>query len=207
MSVTTTLGWRISRRQAATRRSMAAGPCRFSGLPGETSHQTRSSPSARSAQSVTCTWPACGGSNDPPSSPMRWPAVATGPRMRSPRFPAMGHESSSFCQCRIPARSPPYRPRQKVGFRLAPAGCLTKVRQMLRHETLGSTHPPPEPRRHARDGRARRVLSRARPAARRGARALPHRRRGLRRRDDPRRSRPRTPGSRAASCAGSRPRA
>ena len=63
-------------RAARSRRERSAGASGFSGLPGLTSHQTRSSPKAFSAQRVMCTCPACGGSKEPPSSPMRWPAVA-----------------------------------------------------------------------------------------------------------------------------------
>ena len=78
MSVTSTRGRDMIARAAAIRRSRSAGASGFSGLPGLTSHQTRSSPNALSAHFVTCTCPACGGSNDPPNSPTRIPGRATG---------------------------------------------------------------------------------------------------------------------------------
>ena len=43
----------------------------FSGLPGETSSQTSSRPSRRSATSATWRWPACAGLKLPPSRPIR----------------------------------------------------------------------------------------------------------------------------------------
>ena len=76
MSVTSTRGCRMIARAACNRRVRSAGASGFSGLPGLTSHHTRSSPKAFSAHLVICTCPACGGSNEPPSSPMRWPALA-----------------------------------------------------------------------------------------------------------------------------------
>ena len=49
------------RRAAATRACRAASSaCDFSGLPGVTSHQTRSRPSRVSASRVTSAWPSCG---------------------------------------------------------------------------------------------------------------------------------------------------
>src|SRR6056297_2669520 len=67
---------------AAMRRSSGAGPRSFSGLPGLTSHQTRSSPRRFSASRLTCTCPACGGSKEPPKRPTVIPARAMGQSLR-----------------------------------------------------------------------------------------------------------------------------
>ena len=76
--VTTMRGSSAIRRAIAIRSARGAGPCGFSGLPGLTSHQTRSSRKRRSAISEMCRCPAWAGSNDPPSRPMRWPGKAIG---------------------------------------------------------------------------------------------------------------------------------
>ena len=49
---------------------MSLAPC-FSGLPGETSHHSSSSPSARSAARLICRCPRWAGLNEPPRRPMR----------------------------------------------------------------------------------------------------------------------------------------
>src|ERR1700742_831540 len=45
----------------------------FSGLPGVTSHHTRSSFKRLMANKLIARWAKCGGSNEPPSNPMRMP--------------------------------------------------------------------------------------------------------------------------------------
>src|SRR6478672_12628259 len=66
--------------RAASARS--ARPCRapvsFSGLPGVSSHQTRSSFSRLIANRLMARCAACGGLNEPPSRPMRMPLVWKG---------------------------------------------------------------------------------------------------------------------------------
>ena len=65
---------RMARNRAAPRRReplvWRAPADDFSGLPGVTSHQTRSSLSLLSASSEISRWPSCGGLNEPPSSPI-----------------------------------------------------------------------------------------------------------------------------------------
>src|SRR5436190_15454539 len=66
--------------RAASVRSVR--PCRapvsFNGLPGVSSHQTRSSLSRLIANRLMARWAACGGLNEPPSRPMRIPLVWNG---------------------------------------------------------------------------------------------------------------------------------
>src|SRR5438045_2810452 len=66
--------------RAASVRS--ARPCRapvsFNGLPGVSSHQTRSSFSRLIANRLMARWAICGGLNEPPSKPMRMPLVWMG---------------------------------------------------------------------------------------------------------------------------------
>src|SRR5437660_6474611 len=58
--------------------SGAVSDRRLSGLPGETIHQTLSSPSRLSATSLIMRWATWGGLKDPPSRPMAWPGAAYG---------------------------------------------------------------------------------------------------------------------------------
>src|ERR1700732_218162 len=82
-------GWCASACAAATRAASGAKPLgSFSGLPGVTSHHTRSRPSRRSASRQAARWAACAGSNVPPNSPMRMPGAFGGRTMRS-RIPAL----------------------------------------------------------------------------------------------------------------------
>src|SRR4051794_28476320 len=53
-------------------------PVSFSGLPGVSSHQTRSSFRRLIANRLMARWAACGGLNEPPSRPMRMPLVWNG---------------------------------------------------------------------------------------------------------------------------------
>src|SRR3954467_7399107 len=53
-------------------------PLSFSGLPGVSSHQTRSSLSRLSANRLMARCAACGGLKEPPSRPMRMPLVWNG---------------------------------------------------------------------------------------------------------------------------------
>ncbi len=53
-------------------------PVSFSGLPGVSSHQTRSSFNRLSANRLMARCAACGGLNEPPSRPMRMPLVWNG---------------------------------------------------------------------------------------------------------------------------------
>src|SRR6476659_652078 len=64
---------------ASARSASACNPSLLlSGLPGVSSHQTRSSCNRLSANRLTARWAACGGLKDPPSRPMRMPLVWNG---------------------------------------------------------------------------------------------------------------------------------
>ena len=65
----------MSWRAAEMRHSNGASGSPLRGLPGLTIHQTACRRSLRSASRVTCRWPMCGGSNEPPRSPMRLQAL------------------------------------------------------------------------------------------------------------------------------------
>src|SRR5689334_12786702 len=58
--------------------SGARPPCDFSGLPGVTSHQTRSSLTRFIASRQASRWARCGGSKVPPNRPMRMPGACGG---------------------------------------------------------------------------------------------------------------------------------
>src|SRR5258708_12360858 len=82
-------GWCASATAAATRSASGARPwVSFSGLPGVTSHHTRSRLSRCSANRQAARWAACAGSNVPPNSPMRMPGAFGGSTTRS-RIPAL----------------------------------------------------------------------------------------------------------------------
>src|SRR4029077_18380123 len=82
-------GWWASACAAATRSASGASPRgSFSGLPGVTSHHTRSRPSRRSANRQAARCAACAGSKVPPNSPMRMPGAHGGKATRS-RIPAL----------------------------------------------------------------------------------------------------------------------
>src|ERR1700730_11514828 len=82
-------GWCASACAAATRAASGARPLvSFSGLPGVTSHHTRSRPSRCSASRQAARCAACAGSNVPPNSPMRMPGAFGGSTTRS-RLPAL----------------------------------------------------------------------------------------------------------------------
>src|SRR5215469_6505685 len=82
-------GWWASLRAAASRSASGARPLvSLSGLPGVTSHHTRSSPIRRIANRQAARWAACGGSKVPPNNPMRMPRACggkIGPPRRSNR--------------------------------------------------------------------------------------------------------------------------
>src|SRR5262249_42804463 len=76
-------GWRASRRAATMRSSSGASPRVFlSGLPGVTSHQTRSRSSRFIANRLAPRWAPWAGSNVPPKRPIRIPGVCVGRRTR-----------------------------------------------------------------------------------------------------------------------------
>src|SRR5580700_4047358 len=82
-------GWWASACAAARRSASGARPwVSFSGLPGVTSHHTRSRLSRCSANRQAARCAACAGSNVPPNSPMRMPGAFGGRTMRS-RIPAL----------------------------------------------------------------------------------------------------------------------
>src|SRR6202051_1143984 len=82
-------GWCASACAAATRVASGARPLvSFSGLPGVTSHHTRSRPSRRSANRQAARCAACAGSNVPPNRPMRMPGAFGGSTTRA-RIPAL----------------------------------------------------------------------------------------------------------------------
>src|SRR5690348_2664717 len=84
-SVTSMRGWRASLRAAARRSASGARPrVSLSGLPGVTSHHTRSSPIRRIANRQAARCAAWGGSNVPPNRPMRMPR-ACGGKIGQPR--------------------------------------------------------------------------------------------------------------------------
>src|SRR6478735_2942505 len=68
----------MSRAARARSSSSCRLPLSFSGLPGETSHHTRSSRSRLIAYRLMARWATCGGLNEPPSRPMRMPSVWSG---------------------------------------------------------------------------------------------------------------------------------
>src|SRR5215472_16773811 len=90
-------GWWASLRAAASRSESGARPLvSLSGLPGVTSHHTRSSPIRRIANRQAARWAACGGSKVPPNNPMRMPRVwggKIGPLPRSSRSATGRRES------------------------------------------------------------------------------------------------------------------
>src|SRR2546429_2306117 len=67
---------------AAAIRSASGGSAlvSFSGLPGLTSHQTRSRPRRFNAIRLAARWAACGGLNEPPNSPIFMPGACGGRR-------------------------------------------------------------------------------------------------------------------------------
>src|SRR5712671_3513640 len=72
-------GWWASARAAARRLASGASPrVSFSGLPGVTSHHTRSRPSRRIAIRQAARCARCGGSKVPPNRPMRRPRACGG---------------------------------------------------------------------------------------------------------------------------------
>src|SRR3984893_16535302 len=82
-------GWWARARAAARRSASGAKPLvSFSGLPGVTSHHTRSRLSRCSANRQAARCAACAGSNGPPNSPMRMPGAFGGRTTRS-RIPAL----------------------------------------------------------------------------------------------------------------------
>ena len=88
-SVISTRGCYITRRAISSRRAIGAGPWGLRGLPGLTNHQTPSNPKRRSASRVIWAWPACAGSNDPPSKPTRMPGNAIGNPCRTAACPML----------------------------------------------------------------------------------------------------------------------
>src|SRR5581483_11338455 len=77
--LTSILGSSATSRAACMRSpSSCRLPFSFSGLPGVTSHQTRSSCNRLSANWLIARWACCGGLNEPPSRPMRMPVVEVG---------------------------------------------------------------------------------------------------------------------------------
>src|SRR5579883_1802473 len=79
MPVTSMRGCCASARAAAIRLARGARPLwSLSGLPGVTSHQTRSRPSCFMAIRQAARWAACGGSKLPPNRPMRMPRACGG---------------------------------------------------------------------------------------------------------------------------------
>ena len=72
----------INSRHCAMRSAWLGSPAiSLSGLPGVTSHQTRSNFSRLSAVRATSRCPSCGGLNEPPKRPIRRPAVWGGRAM------------------------------------------------------------------------------------------------------------------------------
>ena len=79
--VTSMHGWSATRHAARSRSPLAGSPrTSFSGFPGDTSHQMRSSCRRRMARRLASRCPSCGGSNDPPNSPIRRPRLRLGGR-------------------------------------------------------------------------------------------------------------------------------
>src|SRR2546423_3686351 len=77
-------GWRVSARAATMRSSRGARPrVSLSGLPGVTSHHTRSRSSLFIAIRDAARWASWGGSKVPPNRPMRMPRPCAG-RRKSP---------------------------------------------------------------------------------------------------------------------------
>src|SRR5689334_10707703 len=77
--VTSMRGSAASSRAACARSSSSCSPpLSLSGLPGVTSHQTRSSFRRLIANRLMARWARCGGLNEPPSRPTRMPTVWSG---------------------------------------------------------------------------------------------------------------------------------
>src|SRR5262245_47068764 len=84
MPVTSMRGWRTSLRAATIRSPSGASPrVSLSGLPGVTSHHTRSSASRFMAIRQASRWASCGGSKVPPNRPIRMPEACGGNATRS----------------------------------------------------------------------------------------------------------------------------
>src|SRR3989338_2384481 len=64
----------------------------FSGLPGETSHQTRSSPRDCRHIRVRCRCPSCAGLKEPPRRPTFSPGVSISRRMSGTNLTAAAHQ-------------------------------------------------------------------------------------------------------------------
>ena len=91
---------RACRRADFTRAASGAMPSRgFNGLPGDTSHQASSSPSAAIANSVMRRWPPCAGLKLPPSSPVTGPFI----RLQGAALARTDALRAGSARCRVPA--------------------------------------------------------------------------------------------------------
>src|SRR4029077_17462023 len=111
--------------RAASARS--ARPCRapvsFSGLPGVSSHQTRSSLSRLIANRLMARCAACGGLNEPPSRPMRMPLVWNGIARASDCWAINDATAGAALVAKTPIRSRPRLP--------GAADAIFEARQLL----------------------------------------------------------------------------